>query len=87
LLARCNAAPQTSQNTCDEAEGETAVRPLLTAPEPPEDRLARRLPHYRRAHLTVDTSGVSPAEVAGRIMDWLSGKEFDARHSRQPAAL
>ena len=87
LLARCNAAPQTTQTTGDEAEEETAVRPLLTAPEPPEDRLARRLPHYRRAHLTVDTSGVPPAEVVGRIVDWLSGTESDAGHSRQPAAL
>jgi shikimate kinase len=72
LLARCNAAPLTTQTTCDEDEEETAVRPLLTAPEPPEDRLARRLPHYQRAHLTVDTSGVPPAEVVDRILDWLS---------------
>jgi shikimate kinase len=73
LLARCHAAPHTSQTTCDEAEEETAVRPLLTAPEPPEDRLARRLPHYRRAHLTVDTSGLSPVEVVDRITTWLQG--------------
>jgi shikimate kinase len=86
LLARCNAAPLTTQTTCDEAEEETAVRPLLTAPEPPEDRLARRLPHYQRAHLTVDTSGISPAQVADRIVhwlseDWLSGRESAAGHS------
>jgi shikimate kinase len=87
LLARCNSAPDTTPTTCDEAEEETAVRPLLTAPEPPEDRLARRLPHYRRAHLTVDTAGVSPAEIVGRIMDWLPGTESGAGHSRQPAAL
>jgi shikimate kinase len=72
LLARCNAAPQTAQITCNEAEEETAARPLLTAPEPPEDRLARRLPHYQRAHLTVDTSGVPPIEVVDRILHWLS---------------
>jgi shikimate kinase len=72
LLARCNAAPHTAQTTCNEDEEDTAVRPLLTAPEPPEDRLARRLPHYQRAHLTVDTSGISPTEVADRILHWLS---------------
>jgi shikimate kinase len=87
LLARCHATPQTSQTTCDEVEEEPAVRPLLTAPEPPQDRLARRLPHYRRAHLTVDTSGVQPAEVVGRIMEWLSGTESGAGRSRWPAAL
>jgi shikimate kinase len=69
LLARCNAAPHTTQTTCGGAdEEETAARPLLTAPEPPEDRLARRLPYYQRANLTVDTSGISPAEVVERIL-------------------
>jgi shikimate kinase len=71
LLARCHATPLSTQNTCDDEDEETPVRPLLTAPEPPEDRLARRLPHYRRAHLTVDTSGVPPEEVVDRIMEWL----------------
>jgi shikimate kinase len=69
LLTRCNAGAQT---TCNEAEEETALRPLLTAPEPPEDRLARRLPHYRRANLTIDTSGIPPTEVVDRILHWLS---------------
>jgi shikimate kinase len=68
LLARCNATPHTTQTTCDETEEETAARPLLTAPEPPEDRLARRLPYYQRANLAVDTSGISPAEVVERIL-------------------
>ena len=71
LLARCHTTPLSTQNTCDDEDEETPVRPLLTAPEPPEDRLARRLPHYRRAHLTVDTSGVPPEEVVDRIMKWL----------------
>jgi shikimate kinase len=81
LLARCNAAALTTQTTCNEADEETAVRPLLTAPEPPEDRLARRLPHYQRAHLIVDTSGVPPTEVVGRIINWLSGRGSAAGHS------
>jgi shikimate kinase len=77
LLARCHVAPGhpghgSTASAATEPVEAAPVRPLLTAPEPPEDRLARRLPHYRRAHLTVDTSGVPPAEVVDRIMDWLS---------------
>ena len=79
LLARCSAAPHANQTACDEAEEETAARPLLTAPEPPEDRLARRLPHYQRADLTVDTSGISPDEVVERILASLA-----ARHTGNP---
>jgi shikimate kinase len=71
LLARCHATPLSTQNTSEDEDKNTPVRPLLTAPEPPEDRLARRLPHYRRAHLTVDTSGIAPSEVVDRIMHWL----------------
>jgi len=71
LLARCHATPLSTQNTCNDEDEGTPVRPLLTAAEPPEDRLARRLPHYRRAHLTVDTSGVPPEKVVDRIMKWL----------------
>jgi shikimate kinase len=58
LLSRCR------------SEAEVPVRPLLAA-EPPEDRLTRRLPHYRQAHLTVDTSGIPPAAIVDRIVDWL----------------
>jgi shikimate kinase len=73
LLARCHIGAGAATESASPHPGdEASVRPLLTAPEPPEDRLARRLPHYRRAHLTVDTSGVPPTEVVDRIMDWLS---------------
>jgi shikimate kinase len=75
LLSRCNATPQTAQTTCSEAEEETAVRPLLTAPEPPEDRLARRLPHYQRAHITIDTSGIPPDKVVDNILGWLASRD------------
>ena len=81
LLSRCNAAPETAQTTCSEAEEETAVRPLLTAPEPPEDRLARRLPHYQRAQLTIDTSGIPPAEVVDRILHRLSQNRLSGPES------
>ena len=37
-----------------------------------EDLLRARLPLYRRAHLTVATDGLSPENVAGRILEALS---------------
>jgi shikimate kinase len=74
LLARCHIGPsQSHEAQSHEAAEETPVRPLLTAAEPPEDRLARRLPHYRRAHLTVDTAGIPAVEVVERIVGWLRG--------------
>jgi shikimate kinase len=78
LLARCHVGPaQTHEAQTREATEETTpVRPLLTAAEPPEDRLARRLPHYRRAHLTVDTAGIPAVEVVERIVGWLRGTAF-----------
>jgi shikimate kinase len=80
LLARCHVgAGAVGSSRSSEPSEETPVRPLLTAPEPPEDRLARRLPHYRRAHLTVDTAGIPAVEVVERILDWLSGSELPAR--------
>jgi shikimate kinase len=72
LLARCHVGPGSTVSSVAEATEEAPVRPLLTAAEPPEDRLARRLPHYRRAHLTVDTSGIPAVEVVERIVTWLS---------------
>ena len=71
LLARCRVEPRPAPSP--ESTVEIPVRPLLTAAEPPEDRLARRLPHYRRAHLTLDTAGVPPVEVVERIVGWLRG--------------
>ena len=44
------------------------VRPLLTASESPEARWTRRLPHYRRAHLTVHTSARTPDAVVDGIL-------------------
>lgn len=79
LLARCHVDPNANpnENACGEAEAtaKAPLRPLLTAPEPPEARLARRLPHYRRAHLTLDTAGIPPVEVVERILAWLSNAD------------
>jgi shikimate kinase len=63
---------------CQGGATEAPVRPLLTAAESPEDRLARRLPHYRRAHLTVDTFGIPANTVVDRIIEWLSA--YDPSH-------
>jgi shikimate kinase len=71
LLARCHVG-NAPEITSSEPGEEAPVRPLLTAAEPPEDRLARRLPHYRRAHLTLDTAGIPAVEVVDRILDWLA---------------
>jgi shikimate kinase len=76
LLARCHVSPASTASTSAEPAEVAPVRPLLTAAEPPEDRLARRLPHYRRAHLTVDTSGIPAVEVVERIVTWLSEHPF-----------
>jgi shikimate kinase len=48
--------------------GRDAGRPLA---ERWEELLRARLPLYRRAHLTVATDGVSPENVARRILDAL----------------
>jgi shikimate kinase len=77
LLARCHIDPSAIQSNSASSREEAPVRPLLAAAaEPPADRLARRLPHYRRAHLTVDTAGVPPGEVVDRIVDWLRAVSF-----------
>jgi shikimate kinase len=44
------------------------VRPLLAREEEMEARHRRRLPHYRAAHLTVVTSGLSAVEVTAQIL-------------------
>ncbi|HEY6446000.1 MAG TPA: shikimate kinase [Acidobacteriaceae bacterium] len=73
LLARCR-GPEPAGATREPAP----VRPILSGPESPEDRLARRLPLYSQAHLTVDTSGIPPTMVVDRIIDWLSA--YDPPH-------
>jgi shikimate kinase len=55
LLARLRDAPQT--------------RPLLQRADDLAERHERRLPHYRAAHLTVLTSGLTPEEVAARVLE------------------
>jgi len=58
LLARCTVGGKT--------------RPLLASAESPEARHHRRLPHYRAAHLTVNTAGLTPREVADQVLERVS---------------
>lgn len=53
---------------CHHGEQAAPVRPLLTAAEPPEERLKRRLPHYQCAHLIVDTSGIPATTVVEQLL-------------------
>jgi shikimate kinase len=46
----------------------TTVRPLLLDYDSLEQRLARRMPHYRTAHLTISTAGLRPDEIVDRIL-------------------
>jgi shikimate kinase len=57
---------------CERQPG-AADRPVLSRRQLLNDRLISRLPHYRRAHLTVNTAGRSPIEVADHIHQILEG--------------
>jgi shikimate kinase len=78
LLARCRGTEYRDAEHAETAGEQRPVRPLLAAAESPEERLGRRLPLYRQAHLTVDTSGIQPAVVVERIVNWLSA--YDPPH-------
>lgn len=55
LVSRCSGQPN------------APVRPVLADRARLEERWAARLPWYRQAHLTVNTEGRNPDEVADRI--------------------
>jgi shikimate kinase len=59
MIARCIAQPA------------AAERPVLADREGLAARLAARLPHYRRAHLTVPTAELSPEAVVSQILQAL----------------
>ncbi|MBV8675016.1 MAG: shikimate kinase [Acidobacteriaceae bacterium] len=60
LLARCLSQPG------------AAERPILRDRDRLKDRLAARLPHYRSAHLTVTTEGMTPERVTRSIVEALA---------------
>jgi shikimate kinase len=49
--------------------GSSPTRPLLLKPDDLAARHERRLPHYRAAHLTVVTTGLTPREVASQLLE------------------
>ncbi|AXC15193.1 Shikimate kinase I [Acidisarcina polymorpha] len=60
---------------CESQPG-AAVRPILQQRETLSERFHSRLQHYERAHVTIDTHGLSPETVADRIMDRLRDGPF-----------
>jgi shikimate kinase len=70
LLARCRV--------------EEKVRPLLAEPEALEDRLHRRLPHYRNAHITVITTGLAPQQVADQVRAQLADRKQEEMTHGKP---
>jgi shikimate kinase len=60
MVSRCMAQPG------------AAERPVLADRERLAERFSHRLPHYRRAHLTVATAMLEPGEVVERILSELS---------------
>lgn len=54
-----------------ENQPDAAVRPVLRQRDTLAERFQARLPHYERAHLTVETKGLSAEAVADSILDSL----------------
>jgi shikimate kinase len=84
LLARCSKPRDENGDESGAEPGDESSheRPLLAAPESLASRLARRLPHYQRAHLTVRTSGSTPEAVIAKILAHLPQDmhQSDLRH-------
>ena len=47
---------------------EGKIRPLLTTPEALAARYQQRLPQYRKAHVTIATTGLAPQTVAEQVL-------------------
>jgi shikimate kinase len=58
---------------CEQQSGGD-VRPVLDDREQLEARWRNRLPLYRRAHLTVNTAGLTPDRVVDQILESLSDR-------------
>jgi len=56
LIERCDKQPDAS------------IRPVLRQRDALSQRFHSRLPHYQRAHITVETEGLHPDEVVDRIL-------------------
>ena len=56
----------------DDVTGPENSRPLAADAESFRSLYERRLPHYRNAHVTIQTVGKSIAEVAREVADWIT---------------
>lgn len=69
------------------AQPGAAERPVLADREGLMRRFTSRLPHYRAAHLTIPTEGLSPEAVTERILDQiLAALPEGATHAVKDAA-
>ncbi|HTZ90152.1 MAG TPA: shikimate kinase [Alloacidobacterium sp.] len=55
-----------------EQQPDAALRPLLRDRERLSQRLASRLPHYRNAHLAIQTASLTPEETSRQILHAVS---------------
>jgi shikimate kinase len=60
LMQRCEQQPN------------AAIRPILRQQDALQKRFHSRLPHYRSAHLTLNTEGLDPRTVADRLLHHIS---------------
>jgi shikimate kinase len=56
---------------CEQQPG-AAIRPVLQDRERLRSRFDIRLPHYRKAHLVIETATLSPADTARKIIEAVS---------------
>jgi shikimate kinase len=56
---------------CEQQPG-AAVRPVLKDREQLRNRFESRLPHYRNAHLVVETASLTPEETSHQIVSMIS---------------
>jgi shikimate kinase len=68
------------------AQANAPARPVLADRERLEQRWRKRLPWYRQAHVTVDTTNVDPEAVVERILSQTGAELREAWESRSGAA-
>ena len=74
IVVWLSAKPATIYQRIVEEDVDAAVRPLLAVTDPMariESLLEQRTPSYAKAHHTIDTDGLTPEEIAVRILEVL----------------
>jgi shikimate kinase len=54
-----------------ERQEDAALRPVLKQREALDERFRSRLPHYEKAHITVETEDLAPNAVVDRILQYI----------------